>query len=216
MFDRVAKRYDLANDVLSVGVARLWRRATRNELQIYPGDRILDVAAGTGSSAVLLAKAGAQVVCCDFSEGMIAQGRRRHPQLEFIHADAMDLPFDDNSFDACTISFGLRNIADPSVALRQMMRVVKPGGRLVVCEFSSPRAPGAQAVYRKVLPRVVPWTARHVNSNLDAYEYLAESIAQWPDQRELAELISASGWTRVRWRNLTGGVVALHTATKAG
>lgn len=214
MFDGVARRYDLTNDLLSLGLARAWRRATTNELQIYPGDRILDVAAGTGTSAVPLAKAGAQVVCADFSAGMLAQGERRHPGLEFVQADAMNLPFDDESFDATTISFGLRNVADPATALREMLRVTKPGGRLVVCEFSTPKAPGAGTLYRKVLPKAVPWVARHASSNPAAYEYLAESIADWPDQHELAELIAAAGWERVRWRNLTGGVVALHQAVK--
>jgi demethylmenaquinone methyltransferase/2-methoxy-6-polyprenyl-1,4-benzoquinol methylase len=146
---------------------------------------------------------------------MVEQGRRRHPELEFVHADAMDLPFEDNSFDACTISFGLRNIADPSVALRQMLRVTKPGGRLVVCEFSTPRLPGAGTVYRRGLATVLPRVASRVSSNPQAYEYLAASIADWPDQHELAALISASGWTRVRWRNLTGGIVALHGGMKA-
>ncbi len=215
MFDAVAARYDLTNDVLTAGLARSWRRSTRNELQIYPGDRILDLAAGTGTSAVPLVKAGAKVVCVDFSPGMLEQGRRRHPQLEFVQADAMALPFEDNSFDACTISFGLRNVADPSVALREMLRVTRPGGRLVVCEFSTPRLPGAGLVYRRGLSSVLPRVARWVSSNPAAYEYLAASIADWPDQHELARLIGASGWTRVRWCNLTGGMVALHGGMKA-
>lgn len=214
MFDRVAKRYDLTNTVLSMGLDRRWRRATAKALALRPGERCLDVAAGTAVSSVVLARSGATLVACDFSEEMLRQGRQRGVEragVELVVGDALHLPFPDRSFDAATISFGLRNVSDTDLALREMRRVVKPGGRLAVCEFSHPTWRPFRATYHFYLTRLLPRIARWCSSNPDAYEYLAASIRAWPNQRELAAKIEAAGWQNVTWRNLTAGVVALHT-----
>ena len=210
MFDDVADRYDFTNDVLSLGQARAWRRAVAEAIDARPGERVLDLAAGTGTSSVPFQQAGASVVACDFSLGMLNVGRSRNPELDFAAADAMRLPFRDGAFDAVTISFGLRNVADTTAALREMRRVTKPGGRLLVCEFSHPTNGPFRTVYLEYLMRAMPAMAKRVCSNPEAYVYLAESIRAWPDQRGLATLIQASGWSRVAWRDLTGGIVALH------
>ena len=213
MFDGVADRYDLTNDVLSLGQTRSWRRAVLRALAPAPGQRILDLAAGTGTSSLLLRAAGADVVPCDFSLGMLRVGKRAHPVLPFAAGDAMALPFADGSFDAVTISFGLRNVSDPGLALAEMRRVTAPGGRLVVCEFSSPVWRPLRTVYTEYLMRALPSVARRVSSNPDAYVYLAESIRAWPDQPGLARLVATAGWSSVGWRNLSGGIVALHRGT---
>ena len=210
MFDGVAERYDFTNDVLSLGQARMWRRAVTAAVDAKPGERILDLAAGTGTSSAPFQLAGASVVACDFSLGMLDVGRSRNPHLDFAAGDATRLPFQDGVFDAVTISFGLRNVADTTAALRELRRVTKPGGRLVVCEFSHPTNAPFRTVYLEYLMRALPAIAQRVASNPEAYVYLAESIRAWPDQRGLATLIQASGWSRVAWRDLTGGIVALH------
>jgi demethylmenaquinone methyltransferase / 2-methoxy-6-polyprenyl-1,4-benzoquinol methylase len=212
MFDAVARRYDLTNTVLSLGRDRGWRRATRKAAEIGPADRVLDVAAGTAVSTEELAHSGAWCVATDFSVGMLAAGRNR--DLPKVAGDATRLPFSDGSFDAVTISFGLRNVVDHVAALREMARVTKPGGRLVVCEFSTPTNRFFGTVYKEYLMRALPAVARAVASNPEAYAYLAESIRAWPDQAELAHRIRRAGWAGVRWRNLTGGIVALHAATR--
>ncbi|HEU5268563.1 MAG TPA: demethylmenaquinone methyltransferase [Jatrophihabitans sp.] len=216
MFDAVARRYDLTNTVLSFGQDRRWRRRTRHALHLTPGERVLDVAAGTGVSTAELARSGAHAVASDFSLGMLTVGSRRagRRQLPFVAADALHLPFADAAFDAVTISFGLRNVADVPAALAEFARVTRPGGRLVVCEFSTPVLPGFRQLYLNYLMRALPSIARRVSSNPDAYVYLAESIRSWPDQRALAARIADAGWSEVRWRNLTGGVVALHWAQR--
>lgn len=212
MFDAVARRYDLTNDVLSLGRTHAWRRATVAAVEARPGWRVLDVAAGTGSSTMPLARAGAEVVACDFSLGMMRAGRQRHPELPFVAGDATALPFPADRFDAVLISFGLRNVIDPEAALTEFRRVTRPGGRLVVCEFSAPTSPVIRTAYLEYLMRGLPGLARTVSSNPVAYEYLADSIRAWPDQRELADTIGRCGWSNVQWRNLTGGIVALHRA----
>ena len=217
MFDEVAAGYDRTNTILSVGNDRLWRRATTRALSPRPGQRILDLAAGTGTSSVAIARTGADVVAADFSPGMIAEGRRRHAGVSgvsFVEADATALPFEDEEFDAVTISFGLRNVQDADAGLREMLRVTKPGGRLVICEFSHPTSPAISALYRFYNDRILPPVARLVSSNGDAYDYLNESIRAWSDQPALAGRIRAAGWTDVAWRNLTLGVVALPRARK--
>jgi demethylmenaquinone methyltransferase/2-methoxy-6-polyprenyl-1,4-benzoquinol methylase len=211
MFDGVARRYDLTNTVLSFAQDRRWRRSTRHCLQLQPGDRVLDLAAGTGVSTVELARGGATAVACDFSLGMLRAGRSRRA-VPFVAGDALHLPFRDASFDAAVISFGLRNVADVPRALGEMARVVRPGGRLVICEFSRPTWPPFRVVYLNYLMRALPWLAKRVSSNADAYVYLAESIRAWPAQEELAATVAAAGWVDVRYRNLTGGIVALHVA----
>jgi demethylmenaquinone methyltransferase/2-methoxy-6-polyprenyl-1,4-benzoquinol methylase len=214
MFDGVAKRYDLVNDLLSLGQTKAWRRATTKIIAPKPGMKILDLAAGTGSSSEPLAAAGADVIPADFSEGMLAAGRKARPHLAFTKADALNLAFSDGQFDLVTISFGLRNTADIDLALAQMLRVTKSGGQLVVCEFSSPTFGPFRTIYTNYLMRALPWVAKRTSSNPDAYIYLAESIRAWPDQKALAAKIEAAGWSRVTWTNLTGGVVAVHKAFK--
>jgi demethylmenaquinone methyltransferase / 2-methoxy-6-polyprenyl-1,4-benzoquinol methylase len=216
MFDAVARRYDLTNSVLSFGQDRRWRHKAREALRLQVGQRVLDVAAGTGVSTLELHRTGAYAVAADFSLGMLRAGRRKadRARFPFVAADAMRLPFGDCVFDAVTISFGLRNISDVAAALSEFSRVTKPGGRLVVCEFSQPTTPVLKHVYLNHLLGAVPRVARRVSSNPDAYCYLAESIRSWPEQSELARTISANGWTDVSWRNLTWGVVALHRATR--
>lgn len=214
MFDGVAAKYDLANAVLSLGQARLWRRAVAQAVAARAGERILDLGAGTGTSSLPFAEAGAQVVPCDFSIGMLREGKRRHPELPLTAGDATRLPFADGSFDAVTISFALRNVQEYPKALAEMLRVTRPGGRLVVCEFSSPTWAPFRTVYNEYLMRALPPVATAVSSNPDAYVYLAESIRSWPDQPALARELQAAGWAEAAWRNLTGGIVALHRGTR--
>ncbi|MGE3194126.1 MAG: bifunctional demethylmenaquinone methyltransferase/2-methoxy-6-polyprenyl-1,4-benzoquinol methylase UbiE [Microbacteriaceae bacterium] len=214
MFDGVARHYDRTNAIMSVGNAALWRAATVRAVNPQPGERILDVAAGTGTSSAALAHRGATVVALDFSPGMIAEGRRRNPRIEFVEGDAERLPFGDDEFDAVTISFGLRNVAHPKAALAEMYRVLKPGGRLVVCEFSKPPRAVFRAGYAAYMRFVMPVVATVASSNRDAYGYLRESIEQWPDQGTLSQWIRGVGFTRVAYRNLTAGVVALHRGHK--
>ncbi len=215
MFDGVARRYDITNDLLSMGQDRRWRQAVTRAVDARPGDTVLDLAAGTGTSTLPFTRAGAFAVPCDFSLGMLKVGKARLPQLGFTAGDAMRLPFADSAFDAVTISFGLRNVADPGLALAEMLRVTRPGGRLVICEFSHPTWAPFRTVYTEYLMRALPAIANRVATNPDAYVYLAESIRAWPDQRELAAIIGKAGWDRVGWRNLSGGIVTLHRATRA-
>ena len=210
MFDAVARRYDLTNDVLSLGLDRRWRTAVVRAVDPRPGERVLDLAAGTGTSSQPFADAGALVVPCDFSQGMLAVGKAARPGLPFTAGDATRLPFADGTFDAVTISFGLRNVVDPAAALAELLRVTRPSGRLVVCEFSTPTWAPFRTVYSRWLMGALPPLARAASSNPDAYVYLAESIQAWPDQAALAARLAAAGWVDVEWRDLTGGVVALH------
>ena len=214
MFDEVAERYDVTNDVLSLGLDRRWRRAVLSAVDPKSGERILDLAAGTGTSSVAFALAGATAVPCDFSIGMLAVGKRERSRLPFVAGDAVKLPFRSGTFDAVTISFGLRNVLDSAVALAEMLRVTRPGGRLVVCEFSSPTYLPFRKVYVEYLMKALPAVARRVSSSPESYVYLAESIQAWPDQEQLASIIAAAGWRSVEFRNLSGGIVALHRAIR--
>lgn len=212
MFDQVAAKYDLTNDILAMGQTRLWRAATVRAMEPSPGERILDLAAGTGTSTAAFAQAGAYAVPCDFSLGMLQTGRKRQPELPFVAGDALALPFEDNAFDGVTISFGLRNIVDPETALAEMRRVTRPGGRLVICEFSTPPHHILGPIYTEYLMKALPAVATKVSSNPEAYVYLAESIRAWPTQQALCHVIQRAGWGDVQWRNLSYGIVALHRA----
>ena len=213
MFDDVGAKYDTTNTVLSFGLDKYWRRRTRERLDLRPGELVLDLAAGTAVSTVELAKSGAWVVACDFSQGMLAAGKDRN--VPKVVGDAMHLPFADETFDAVTISYGLRNVHDFEAGLREMARVTKPGGRLAVNEFSTPVIPGFRTVYKEYLPLALPPVAKIFSSNPEAYEYLAESIRAWPDQERLAAAINRNGWRDAGWQNLSGGIVAIHSAVKA-
>ncbi len=249
MFDAIAGRYDLLNDILSAGQVRLWRRAVTRIAGVGPGERVLDLAAGTGTSSLTFTAAGADCVACDFSLGMLQAGHARGGRggaepprdqggsegdrsprerdqggsggdrppgrLSFVGGDALRLPFRDGAFDVVTISFGLRNVADPGAALAEMRRVTRPGGRLVVCEFSTITIAPVDMLYRRYLINVLPAIARRAARNPEAYEYLAESIVDWPAQRELADLIETAGWSAVRWRDLSVGAVAVHVARRS-
>ncbi|MFJ2744381.1 demethylmenaquinone methyltransferase [Streptomyces sp. NPDC087440] len=214
MFDGVAANYDLTNTVLSLGQDRAWRKEVTRAVDPGPGKRVLDLAAGTATSSLPFAATGAYVVPCDFSIGMLREGKRKHAHLPFTAGDATRLPFQDESFDAVTISFGLRNVVDTDAALKEMFRVTKKGGRVVICEFSDPTWAPFRTVYNEYLMRALPPVARAVSSNPDAYVYLAESIRAWPDQAGLAAKLQQAGWSQVAWRNLTGGVVALHRGVR--
>jgi demethylmenaquinone methyltransferase/2-methoxy-6-polyprenyl-1,4-benzoquinol methylase len=221
MFDALAERYDLMNDVLSGGQVRLWRKQVMKIVAAKPGDRVLDLAAGTGTSSVTFAESGAECVACDFSFGMLRTGQTRllakDPRRErtrgtvsFAAGDALALPFKDAAFDVVTISFGLRNVQRTKDALAEMRRVTRPGGRLVVCEFSRITPAPLDMLYRRYLTGVLPKIAQIAARNPVAYDYLAESITDWPAQRELADVIRSAGWSGVRWRNLSLGIVAVH------
>jgi demethylmenaquinone methyltransferase/2-methoxy-6-polyprenyl-1,4-benzoquinol methylase len=214
MFDGVAEKYDRTNTVLSFGQDRSWRRSTRAALQLKDGEKVLDLGAGTGVSTQELARSGAYAVGVDISLGMLRVGRRTRPGVPLVAGDALALPFADETFDAVTASFVIRNVANTPAALRELARVTKPGGRMVICEFSHPTNKAFRTVYLQYLMRSIPAVARQVASNPDAYVYLAESIRSWPDQVQFAAIIGENSWTKVGWRNLSGGIVALHRATK--
>jgi demethylmenaquinone methyltransferase/2-methoxy-6-polyprenyl-1,4-benzoquinol methylase len=213
MFDTVAKRYDLTNDLMTAGIQRTWRRAMVDAVDPHAGDLVLDLAAGTGCSSEPFYARGAVAVPCDFSVGMLQQGKVDRPQLPFVAGDGTRLPFLDDTFDAVTISYGLRNFVDPVAGLKEMLRVTRPGGRLVVCEFSTPTSKLVRSAYMDGFMRGLPAIASLTASAADAYVYLAESIRAWPDQEGLARMLREAGWKDPEWRNLTGGIVALHRAT---
>ncbi len=230
MFDRVAPRYDLANTVFSFGQDRAWRHAAAVASELAPGEVAVDVACGTGALTGELARIQPQavVVGVDFSAEMLRRARpgpdhaggrrqaRRSTEVPpprpagYAIADALALPFADGSADLVTIAFGLRNLPEPGSGLLEFRRVLRPGGRLVVCEFSRPVVPGVRQVYERYLTQLMPVAARRLTSDPEAYAYLARSIGAWPDQEGFARWLQDAGFERVRWRNLTGGIVALH------
>lgn len=215
MFDSVAESYDKTNDLLSFGQDRIWRKKVLAEVAPVAGQTILDLAAGTGSSSIVFLKPGVKVIASDFSNGMLEVGRKRHPELEFVYADATNLPFENNSVDAVTISFGLRNVQEPKKALAEMHRVLKPGGKVVICEFSQVSTPIFSNLYGFYLKRILPRLSSLLAKNKGAYDYLAESILAWPNQKELLNWLSAAGFVSAKYRNLNLGIVAIHSARKA-
>jgi demethylmenaquinone methyltransferase / 2-methoxy-6-polyprenyl-1,4-benzoquinol methylase len=225
MFDRVAPRYDLANTVFSLGQDRAWRRAAARAAGLAGGQSAVDVACGTGALTRELAAAapGATVLGVDFSWEMVRRGAGTEASAEagpdpapaYLVGDALRLPLRDASVDVVTIAFGLRNLPEPGRGLLEFRRVLRPGGRLVVCEFSQPVVPVLRGVYRRYLTRLLPVAARRLTSDPEAYQYLARSIGAWPDQAGLAAWLQQAGFTRVAWRDLSGGIVALHRATAA-
>jgi demethylmenaquinone methyltransferase/2-methoxy-6-polyprenyl-1,4-benzoquinol methylase len=215
MFDDVANRYDFLNDLLSLGRTKAWRRAVTSIIAPKPGMKILDIAAGTGSSSRPLVDKGAVVTALDFSQGMIEQGRKQNKNINFVQGDALKLPFEDNSFEVTTISFGLRNTSNTEIALKEALRVTKDGGRIVVAEFSHPVNPIFKKIYLNYLMKALPVIVNKISKNPDAYIYLAESIRAWPDQAELASIMRDSGFKSVAWQDLTFGIVAVHIGYKA-
>ena len=214
MFDDVAHHYDFLNDLLSLGRTKAWRRVVTAIIAPTADMKILDIAAGTGSSSKPLVDKGADVIALDFSEGMLAAGRKRHKDIKFQQGDALNLPFGENTFDVTTISFGLRNTSDTSAALKDALRVTKKGGRIVVCEFSHPTNKVFRFIYLKYLMRALPVIAKRISKNPAAYIYLAESIQAWPNQSSLAQVMRQAGWETVSWQDLTFGIVAVHIGYK--
>ena len=208
MFDRVAPRYDLANTVFSLGQDKPWRQAAARATHLTAGELAVDVASGTGALTRDLEQLapGALVAGMDFSQEML----RRAGPGRYVAADALRLPLEDASVDVVTIAFGLRNLPEPARGLLELHRVLRPGGRLVVCEFSHPVVPVFREVYRRYLTRLMPVAARRLTSDPEAYQYLARSIGAWPYQPGLARWLQEAGFGQVAWRDLTGGIVALH------
>ncbi len=221
VFTSVAARYDLMNDAMSVGIHRIWKDAMMDWLAPRPGTRLLDVAGGTGDIAFrFLRRGGGAAVVCDMTESMLVEGRRRAEaqalgdRLDWIAGDAMHLPFADRSFDAYTISFGIRNVVRPEVALAEAFRVLRPGGRFLCLEFSRIPVEGAQWLYDRYSFNVIPALGQAITGDRASYQYLVESIRRFPDQAGFAALVEAAGFGLVRYRNLSLGIAALHSGWK--
>lgn len=213
MFDEVSRGYDMTNTLMSLGTDRIWRYQTRRAVDPRAGQRILDLACGSGVSTVSLASTGARVTGVDFSPGMLEVARERHgdhPRVDFEQGDATDLPFHADTFDAATIQYGLRNVADPEKAISELFRVVKPGGRVVIAEFSQVENPLWRGMYRTWMRVASPVIAKLSGSNAVAYDYLDESIESWVDRATLSKWMRRAGFVDVEVRVLTGGIVALH------
>jgi len=222
VFDSVATRYDIMNDLMSGGLHRLWKRYTIEQAGVRRGQAVLDLAGGTGDLALAFARAvgpNGQVVLADINAAMLREGRRRlidagiGGNVSIAQVDAENLPFDDSSFDCVTIAFGLRNVTDKDAALRSMHRVLRPGGKLLVLEFSKPAEP-LRPVYDLYSFKILPLMGRLIANDADSYQYLAESIRMHPDQEQLLEMMRDAGFERGRYHNLAGGIVALHVGYK--
>ena len=223
VFDSVASKYDLMNDVMSFGIHRIWKKIAMMHTGLKKGQRALDVAGGTGDLSIEMSKqvgADGEVVIADINPAMLEQGRRRlidrgiAGNVSFVEANAEDLPFEDNSFDCVTIAFGLRNVTNQDKALESMYRVLKPGGRLLVLEFSKPVLPGLDKAYDFYSFNIIPLMGRLIAKDADSYRYLAESIRMHPDQATLKQMMQDAGFERCTYHNMTGGIVALHKGFK--
>ena len=223
VFHSVADKYDVMNDLMSMGIHRLWKRFTIEQAAVKKGQRVLDLAGGTGDLALRFSRLvgpDGQVVLSDINASMLARGRERLTDegvagnIAYVQANAEALPFPDDHFDLITIAFGLRNVTDKDAALRSMYRVLKPGGRLLVLEFSRPVAPGLSPVYDLYSFRLLPLMGKLVANDAESYRYLAESIRMHPDQETLKAMMQAAGFERCEYFNLTGGIVALHSGYK--
>jgi len=222
MFDAIARRYDFLNHLLSLNLDRLWRRRAARELASEPGDLILDLCGGTGDLSVEVARSAPDglVVCCDYSHPMLARAapkirkKRIHEQCVLLEADGLRLPFPPGTFHGVTVAFGVRNLADMDTGLLEMLRVLRPGGKLVVLEFSSPSAPVLSSLYRMYLERILPRLGDVVSGRRGPYGYLSSTISGFPDPASLAGRIRELGFAAVGWTCLTGGIVAIHSARK--
>jgi demethylmenaquinone methyltransferase/2-methoxy-6-polyprenyl-1,4-benzoquinol methylase len=213
MFDRIARVYDLMNSVMTVGMHHRWRERAADLAAVGAGDRALDVATGTGDLALAMRRRGAEVVGLDFSERMLELARQKAPDCRFVAGNALELPFEDGEFDAATVGFGARNFSDPRRGLREMARVVRPGGRVVVLEITTPQRPPLSWFFRIWFDRVVPLLGRAVGDP-DAYSYLPSSVRRFPGPRELAAELAAAGLHEVRWVLTAGGIIAIHAGTR--
>jgi len=218
MFSGIASRYDLLNHVLSLNIDKRWRRRVRNKLSDIlndPNSVVLDVACGTGDLAIELANdAKAKVIGTDFCRPMLEIAALKTDAIPFIEGDAMNLGFASNTFDAVTIAFGLRNLSNFSEGLVELYRIIKPGGKLIVLEFSSPNVPGFRSLFNFYFTRVLPRIGGAVSGSRGAYEYLPDSVSKFPDQKKLAALMSETGFGSVEFENLTGGIAAIHVGVK--
>ncbi|MDH5712061.1 MAG: bifunctional demethylmenaquinone methyltransferase/2-methoxy-6-polyprenyl-1,4-benzoquinol methylase UbiE [Gammaproteobacteria bacterium] len=223
VFHSVAEKYDVMNDVMSMGIHRLWKRFALSQTGLKAGQRVLDLAGGTGDLALRMSRMvgpAGEVVLSDINASMLSCGRERlldkgvAGNIQYVQANAECLPFPDNHFDCITIAFGLRNVTDKDAALRSMYRVLKPGGRLLVLEFSKPVAPGLGPVYDTYSFKILPVMGKLIANDADSYRYLAESIRMHPDQQTLKEMLEAAGFGKVSFHNMTGGIVALHKGFK--
>jgi demethylmenaquinone methyltransferase / 2-methoxy-6-polyprenyl-1,4-benzoquinol methylase len=213
MFDRIAGVYDVMNSVMTAGLHHRWRSRAADLARVGPGSRALDVATGTGDLAVALAARGAEVVGADFSDGMLERARAKAPGIRFEHADALALPYEDGSFDAATVGFGARNFGDLERGLAEMVRVVRPSGRVVILEITTPTRPPLSTFFSLWFDRVVPLLGR-LAADPDAYEYLPRSVKRFPGPAPLAGLLRAAGLEDVRWILTAGGIIALHHGTR--
>ena len=214
MFDRIAGVYDVMNSVMTVGMHQRWRERAVELARVGPGSRALDVATGTGDLAVALREAGADVVGCDFSEEMLERARAKEPAARFEWADALALPYEDDAFDAATVGFGARNFSDLGKGLAEMVRVVKPGGRVVVLEITTPQKPPLSAFFSLWFDRAVPVLGRLAGDS-EAYSYLPNSVKRFPEPRALAAELASAGLEDVRWVLTAGGIIAIHVGTVA-
>ncbi len=223
VFSSVANKYDVMNDVMSFGVHRLWKKIAMSHTGLKKGQRALDVAGGTGDLTVYMSKQvgpTGEVIISDINPDMLEQGRRRlidqgfAGNIKFVEANAEELPFEENTFDCVTIAFGLRNVTDKDKALRSMYKVLKPGGRLLILEFSKPVLPGLNEVYDFYSFKLLPLMGKLIANDADSYQYLAESIRMHPDQATLKAMMEGAGFERCTYHNMSGGIVALHKGFK--